>query len=261
VATPTPITVSTPFVPTSLKFPDAQYSLAREMIIGPYAIRMWANTGADPSGFDSTVTIVAAGQPPVLIEQASGLDDLTGTDITGEGHPDVIVYTSTGEARCCSTVLMYDLGPTMVKVLETSTSECDGRFEDLNADGVYEFLTCTSLSVYPACCSAEAPKVKVILQYQSGRGYVPASPRFAQFYADDIARDTQVAEQKTPNPSCESDGANKCTVLPLVLDYLYAGLPEPAWAELYRLYTPPDVETFRAEIQSAVEQSPLYAPH
>ena len=48
-------------------------------------------------------------------------------------------------------------------------------------------------------------------------------------------------------------------MLPLVLDYLYTGRPEKAWSELDRLYTGPDVEAFRAEIEQAVTQSPLFA--
>lgn len=43
----------------------------------------------------------------------------------------------------------------------------------------------------------------------------------------------------------------KCSVIPLVLDYLYTGQPDQAWAELYRLYPYPDVETLRAEIEEA----------
>jgi hypothetical protein len=59
---------------------------------------------------------------------------------------------------------------------------------------------------------------------------------------------------------CEFDGTTKCAVLAVVLDYLYAGLPQYAWAELYRLYHYPDVDVFRAEIEQAVYGSPLFTP-
>jgi hypothetical protein len=47
-------------------------------------------------------------------------------------------------------------------------------------------------------------------------------------------------------------------VLPLVLDYLYSGQPDQAWAALESYYQFPDAAAFREEIQASVEASPLY---
>jgi len=265
--TPTspPPPTSTP-VPTVLPMsltpepPDPAYVLQEERFIGPYAIRVWRNPASDPFMFDNILTISGAGQPQVRVESFSGLGGETGRDITGDGHPDVVINVFTGGAHCCFSTIVYDLGPTLTKVLETPLSNCDGHFQDLDGDGILEFITCDDLFAYEYCCFAGSPAVKVVLQYEPGRGYVPASPRFPQLYADDIARDLKTAEKATPGGMCEWDNDTKCAVLPLILDYLYSGQTDKAWAALDRFYTYPDATVFRAEIEQAVSNSPLFVP-
>jgi hypothetical protein len=229
-------------------------------VIGPYAIRLWRNTSEDDFGFpfDSIATISALEQPTVQIENSVGLGDLTGTDITGEGNPDVIVERYTGGAHCCFSTIIYDLGPKMTRVMETPESNCGGRLEDLDGDGIYEFVTCDDLFAYVYCCYAGSPVVGVILKYEPGEGYVPASPSFAEAYDEDIARDRELAEGASPGENCEWGNDTKCQVLPLVLDYLYLGQVDEAWSEFDRLYDYPDAALFRSEIEQMVSDSPLF---
>jgi hypothetical protein len=70
--------------------------------------------------------------------------------------------------------------------------------------------------------------------------------------------DLKMAEEAKPGGLAEWDGTAKCSVLPLVLDYLYCGRTEEAWAALYRYYPDADVEAFRAEVESQVAASPLF---
>jgi hypothetical protein len=257
----TPTSIPT-LSPTSLtpEPPDPAYFLQEERFIGPYAIRMWRNPDSDPFMFDSILTISGAGQPQVRVESFSGLGDETGTDITGEGHPDVIVNVFTGGAHCCFSTIVYDLGPTLTKVLETPLSNCGGHFQDLDGDGVLEFITCDDLFAYEYCSFAGSPIVQVVLQHEPGRGYIPASPRFPQLYVEDIARDLRRAEEAVPGAMGEWYNDTKCSVLPLILDYLYSGQADEAWAAFDRLYTYPDAQVFRAEIELAVSNSSLFAP-
>ncbi len=252
--------VPTPVPPTSELFPEGTYVLQEERVIGPYAVRLWRNTSEDDFGFpfDNIATISALEQPTVQIENATGLDDLTGTDITGEGHPDVIVERYTGGAHCCSSTVIYDLGPKMSKVLEAPESNCGGTLQDLDGDGVYEFVTCDDLFAYVYCCYAGSPAARVILQYD-GESYVPASPSFPEAYEEDIARDREMAEGASPGENCEWGNDTKCQMLPLVLDYLYSGEVDKAWSEFDRLYDYPDAALFRSEIEQMVSDSPLFA--
>jgi hypothetical protein len=177
--------------------------------------------------------------------------------VTGDGYPDVLFETDpVGGSRCCPGTIVYNLGPEPVQVLGiiTSPDYYDGRgeFQDLDGDGRYEFITRDALRGIP--CST--PTVKVILQYEPGRGYVGASPRFAAFYADEIARHTQEAEAAIE----QSRTGYKCAVYALVADYLYAGQPDQAWAELNRLYLGPDLEEFRSLLEQAVRAGRFFAP-
>jgi hypothetical protein len=254
--TPSPPPTATPaYAPV----PDT-YIVEEERLIGSYAVRLWRNTAADSWRFDNIATISAGGQTLVQIELASGLGALTGTDITGEGHPDVVIETFTGGAHCCFSTRVYDLGPTLTKVLETPESNCGGQFEDLDGDGVLEFVTCDDLFAYVYCAYAFSPFVQVILQYEPERGYVPVSPRFAHLYAEAMATHTRLAEETSADDTGGWDGTNKCAVLPLVLDYLYTGQADQAWSALTQFYHYPDRLLFWAEVVQAVAESPLYVP-
>lgn len=259
-ATLAPATPQTPAlaVPKSSRFPNAVYALKEERTIGNYAIRLWQNTAKGASRFEDLVTISAPGQRQVQVESVSQINPLTGKDITGEGNPDVVIDSYTGGAHCCFITTVYDLGSTLLKVLETRESNCGGKFEDLDGDRTLEFITCDDSFVYQYCCYAGTPVVKVILKYEAGKGYRPAGPRFAQQYAADIAAHTELAKNAKPEDHCEWDKTNKCAVLPLILDYLYSGAPAKAWEALALYYKYTDAARFRAEIERRVSQSPYY---
>jgi hypothetical protein len=253
-ATPSPPPTVTPVAEPI----PSTYVVEEEQLIGRYTIQLWHNTADDSFMFDNIAAISAEGQTLVQIEWVSGLGDLTGADITGEGHPDVIIETYTGGAHCCFSTIVYDLGPTLAKVLQTPESNCGGRFEDLDGDGVFEFVTCDDLFAYAYCPFVSSPVVQVILQYEPAQGYVPASPRFAHLYAEEIAAHIQMAEGGEPGELGEWDGTTKCAVLPLMLDYVYTGQAGQAWTEFSRLYNYPDAALFWAEVVQAVADSPLY---
>ena len=264
-ATPTrtPTPVPTPVTTPGASLPDPAdegYEVVEERPVGGYVLRLWRNRAEDAIPYDGIATLADAGGLVARIDSVFELGDETGTDLTGEGHPDAVIRVFTGGAHCCFSTIVYDLGPTPVKVLETPLSNCDGRFEDLDGDGVAEFLTCDDLFAYTYCAYAGSPAVQVVLRYEPGTGYVPDSPAFADLYAAAIEQHTGQAESARPGEMGEWDGSTKCGVLPLVLDYLYSGQDGRAWAALERLYDGPDALLFWAEIVQAVHDSPLYAP-
>ena len=59
--------------------------------------------------------------------------------------------------------------------------------------------------------------VLVVMQYDLASGYVPASPRFADLYADAIEHHLAQAKEATPGELGEWDGSTKCGVLPVLL--------------------------------------------
>jgi len=270
---PAPTPTSTPTVPTPQVYPTPMpptppdglstcYILTKEFFIGAYAIREWsdAEIPEHPAMLD-VLTLSAVGQPQIQIDYPDRIDDVTGSDITGEGHPDLAVHTFSGGAHCCFNTIVYDLGPIPIQVMNTPPMDCDGEFQDLDRDGRPEFVTCDNPFAYRYCCGAGSPMVKVILQYRVGHGFVPASPSFQYAYDQDIGDHTRQAEQAQPGGSCELDGTTKCAVLPLVLDYLYSGRPVDARNALWRFYLYADEPRFENEIWATVTQSPLYTPY
>ncbi|MCL4535058.1 MAG: hypothetical protein M1370_07870 [Bacteroidetes bacterium] len=206
---PAPTPTSPALVPpVSATYPDATYGLAEERNIGAYTLRLWQNMSARKYPPSDIVTISAPGQDTIQIDPVLKLDDLTGAD--------VIVHTFSGGAHCCFSTIIYDLGlalpsiaprtgegPALTKVLETRPSNCGGNLQDLDGDGVYEYVTCDDLFAYTYCCYVGSPKVQAILKYEHGEGYVPASPEFADMYAHDIAQNTRTAEGGKPGGQCD----------------------------------------------------------
>ncbi len=256
-ATPFPPTVSAspPAIPpVSEMFPLASYTIVEQREIGHFTLALWDDESANDA-FDSVATIARDGQNLALVEFATGFDPLTGRDITGEGNPDVVVRSFSGGAHCCSATYVYDLGAALTPVLETAPSNCDGVFEDLDGDGTLEFVTCDDVFAYAYCPYAFLPHVRMVLQYQpGGGGYVHASPRFPDLYAEDIAAHQQLAAASVVQGGGQGewDGTNKCGALPLALDYLYTGRYGMAWHALERYYPYDDLDAFWAEVAQRV---------
>jgi hypothetical protein len=254
----TPTSKPAPRPPTSTLYPEVIYSQKEERQIGEYSIRLWANAAADAMDFQDVVTISQPGQSDIQVESVFKLNDLTATDITGAGYPDLVIQTFSGGAHCCFSWTVYELGPALKRVLQSPDSNCEGELKDLDGDGTMEFITCDDLFAYKYCCFANSPLVKVVMKYELERGYVPASPQFPKEYADDIVRDRQMAIGARAKEKCEWDNSTKCSVLPVALDYLYSGQQDKAWIELHRLYRFQDEDTFRQEILDMVSASPLF---
>ncbi|MDD5264374.1 MAG: hypothetical protein PHU43_06010 [Candidatus Bipolaricaulis sp.] len=235
----------------------------RTAAIGPYVLRVWASPIADLPSYTRWVTIDRGGAILVSHEWATGFDEHTGTDINGNGTPDAIVTLYSGGAHCCFDVAAYDLGPPLRRIGFPSPpgGNSGGVFEDLEGDGILEYRTADDSFAYAYCCFAASPTVPVILRFDpQAFAYVPATFAFPAVLDDAIGRDLALAEQGAMGSVLgEWDGTSKCSVLPLVLDYLYAGRIAEAWDALARYYPFPDSPAFRAEIERVVYSSPYFA--
>ncbi len=249
--------------PTSKWFSSAIYELDREMVIGEYAVQYWRNITPESRPYHGIVTITSDGEILVQHEWVVDIGDLSGKDITGEGNPDIIIQTFSGGAHCCFDTFVYDLGSRLVEIPippSPGGNYPPGCFRDLDEDGIYEFVHHDDSFAYRYCGYAGSAKVLVVLKYDPGMGYIPASPEFAYLYKEDIELHTTWAEQAGKEIALEGwDKTSKCSVLPLILDYLYSGSIEMAWEALYRYYAFEDVEEFRADIEEVVYSSPYFA--
>jgi hypothetical protein len=243
-------------VPTSSQYSANVYSVRQQRYLSGYTISLWQSTSQGWS--HHLVTIDAVGQKRIQVEDVESLDALTGSDVTGDGTLDVVIHTFTQGAHCCFKLMIYELGATPFKALESPQSNCPSSLVNLDADRALEVETCDDLFAYLYCSYASSPLVTVYLDYRTGIGYVPASPRFASLYAMDIAADTLEAERTVAQEGCDPAGESRCAVLAVVLDHLYSGQAAKAWSELRRIHRCPDVDSFAAEVKATVEASPLY---
>ena len=243
-------------VPTSSQYPANVYSLKQQRYLSGYTVSLWESTSQGWS--HQIATIDASGQKRIQVEDVDSLDALTGSDVTGDGTLDVVIHTFTQGAHCCFNLVIYELGATPFKALETRQSNCPSSLVNLDADRSLEVETCDDLFAYLYCSYASSPLVRVYLDYRLGVGYVPASPRFASLYALDIVAHTARAERTMARQGCDPAGESRCAVLAVVLDHLYSGAESRAWSELRRIYRCPDTDLFAAEIKATVEASSLY---
>jgi hypothetical protein len=231
--------------------------------LGPYLVRLEPpQVSPLPSGVGylpslaQTVTIWRGNLKVAEEDYVQALGALTGTDITGDGYPDVIVECYSGGAHCCFQTVVYSLGEWVQMFRAGRESNCPGEFQDLDGDGVYEFLTCDDIFAYYYCAFSDSPLVKVILRFEPGVGYIAANQDFPALYAEDITAHTALAEEVLHGDRPVGfDGTPKCGVLPLVLDYLYSGQVDRGWEALYHYYQLPDVEAFRADIEQVIARS------
>jgi hypothetical protein len=240
--------------------PEAGYLLQEERLINSYAIRIWRNP-TDQLGFDSILLIEATDQTPVRVDMVSALHDLTGSDLNADSFPDLVVETYSGGAHCCFGTYVYSLRPAgPILILYKPESNAGGYFENLGADQVSEFITYDDSFAYQYCPYAAGVTVKVIMAYDAGQDhYLPASPRFPEQYAEEIATNEERA-LAAPGELGEWDGTNICAILPLALDYLYMGQPERAQTEFASRYSGLDTDAKWNEILQVIQDSPLYIP-
>jgi len=260
---PTSVPYPTPQVPIPDPYGGGEYTLVRELHIGAYAVREWTNSSGAPCPPFNVVTMSSTGQVQAEIRWVDHLDSLTGRDITGDGHPDVVAHCWTGGNHGYYYAVVYDLGATAAKIAELPWSVCRGSFNDWDGDQTYEYTTCDEVFFYSHCRfnPLGGSRVTVVMDYVPGQGYVPASPHFPSVYDGTIIEHTRRAESELGGwHNCEESGDLMCSVLGLTLDYLYSGRPQQAWSEFYRLYQCPGAESLRTEIELAVYQSPLFVP-
>jgi hypothetical protein len=89
-----------------------------------------------------------------------------GTDVTGRGHPDMIVSLFTGGAHCCTSHMVFELEPEF-KLLATLNDADDdmAHFERIGADRRYYYLTADWTFAYWPKCFVCSPSALVTLRF------------------------------------------------------------------------------------------------
>ncbi len=237
--------------------PSVEYELAETLDYGRFVFEYYTYPDGDLPGGDY-VRIMADGERFEIVDYAIGFGELNGTDLTNDGTPEVIIERFTGGAHCCSGTEVYSVGDRLENVLSRVPAECGGGFNDLNGDGVFEYITCDDVFAYAYCPYVGSPFPQVVMKYDPDLGYIPASPEFPQVYDESIVRNLESAQLSEAGAYGEFDGSNKCSVLPVVLDYLYSGQDDQAWQTFNELYKGDDIASFPGDILRTVSNSRMY---
>ena len=263
---------ATPPVPEATQL-DYAYYLVGQALIGRYAIRQWQ----DPR-LGSGIFTISVGEEVLARAECHRLEVRhAGQDITGEGHPDVVVdLRYGGESYISTSTQVYDLGPVLTKVLDSPIVATDptyevpcppaGVFSDLDGDGSAEFVTCDDAPRWGYYGAANINPyaehrrlvVMAILQYQPGHGYGPAGPRFSWAYGPNIASYTAKAEEQAAQDPAGGSGYSPVALVALAFNDLYSGQPGKAWTDLDRLHDGPDTVLVWSEILRQASDRPFY---
>lgn len=232
-------------------------SLAAGLKIGPYEVE-WGEVERD--GLQLQYVAVGRGGEELLrFEDAwVRIDPLSGRDITGEGNPDLVVFSYWGGAHCCIQARVVDLGPVPRVIPAGAPSNCGGDFQDLDGDGVFEYFTCDDTFVYLFCPYATSPVSPAILRYEPGEGYVPAGYLFPGYFEQAIAQGREIAREHGPGEMAEWDGTEKCSALLAILPLLHAGRITEACQALREYYSGADREAFWGEILDDLAGDPYF---
>jgi hypothetical protein len=144
-------------------------------------------------------------------------------------------------------------------ILAVSTGRCESAFEDLDADGRLEFVTCDDRWANQYCSVDDSPFPRVVLFYDtSARTYRPATPQYASHYRDQMAAALDEAQAWLLENGGADAGLDKCRLLGPVLGLMYAGRFSDGLLLLRSLYDNPDAPAFERETVTRVRESPLW---
>jgi hypothetical protein len=231
----------------------SQDTITQEFSIISYAIRLWHPA----QGLHDFATISQLGQPDIRIDDVETIVGLPlrvpPLEVTGDHDPDLIfLIHPNGSAHCCYGTVVYNLGTLPTQVLNILSPAYQtpatgrGDFQDIDGDGRDEFITSDPLTGIP--CTQ--PSVYTILQYDPIQGkYVGATPRFATYRADMIARYLSLPTTSDP-----------CTIYPMVTTLSYLGKTDDAKAAYDRLYRGADAGAYWETLQTAVQHGRFYVP-
>lgn len=176
-----------------------------------------------------------------------------GTDITGRGHPDMIVAAFSGGAHCCLSHYVFELEPQFKLLAHLDAEDTwPAYFDDLDHDGHYYYIAEDWTFAYWLGSFAGSPNHQVILRWQD-------SDNGGAFH---LAMDKMRRPPPTKQEWEDALGQVRGLLDPLtygfdvplwneVMDLIYTGHPDLAWKfldELPRIATHrpagPDLEEF-----------------
>jgi hypothetical protein len=155
-----------------------------------------------------------------------------GADVTGRGHPDMIVSAYSGGAHCCTTHYVFELEPTF-KLLATLNDADDdfAHFARDPKDRRYDYYTADWTFAYWPTCFACSPSELVILRWADdakGGGFHLAFGKMQKPAPTTAAWNKQLSAIRGVVNHGNADSIGQ-TLWQNVLDLIYSGHSDFAW--------------------------------
>jgi len=183
-----------------------------------------------------------------------------GTDITGDGQPNLVVSEWTGGAHCCCQFYVFEIGEAFRFLGVIDAGHGDGSdFADLDGDANLEFVGCDWTFAYWYTSFADSPAPTIILRYSDGRY------RFAMDLMRKPAPSAEALERgaaviRRDKKEWERFDRPPSYLWGTILDLIYEGNENSAW-QFFDLAWPKDVggkKKFAREFRAQLKRSPYW---
>jgi hypothetical protein len=171
-----------------------------------------------------------------------------GNDVTGNGHPDLIVCSWTRGAHCCFDYTVLSLGKSFAKLPTIKGQDHQFVFKDLDSDGISEAIGYDSNFDYWNVSYADSPAPLVILTFRRGKPVLdvalmktpPLTDAQLRTMADKLTKEIH-KDQSQREANGASTASNGAILAPEIwrdmLNLIYTGNGKQAW-ELFDLVWP-----------------------
>jgi hypothetical protein len=196
---------------------------------------------------------------------------ISGSDVNGDGKPDVVIETHRTAGQCCYTysILTPGTNPPLVRQITTTPPLV---FEDRDNDGKVEIATHDFAFVgMEGLSESDSPRPLVVFRlrgstlYNVSPAYWPEYQREVEAAKSSLSRSAQELLLGRNTSSAGVGGASgkakelssteekqlldaKGAVLTMALNYLYGGKGEDAWKTIREMWTDRDKERIRQAI-------------
>jgi len=180
-----------------------------------------------------------------------------GRDITGLGKPNLIFSVWSGGAHCCYTFHILELGDRVREIAKVDAADSDyAHFEDVNKDGIYEFVGWDFTFAYWHAGFNGSPAPVIVLRF-NGAGYelAPDLMRKPAPSAEELGK-----KREKVRHADWTDGYPPPLLWGTMLNLIYTGHSELAWRFVSDAWMPVRTpkKTFLRDFCGQLARSPYF---
>lgn len=241
--------------PPGMKY-DCPYQkgFERPQKIGSYTLRLLPGNNKANDRCQATLVSGSGQAITVASDWALTVDKISGTDINGDGKPELVLDGHSGGANCCYTYTIVSLGATP-QVLRNFSNQLPVVFEK-QADGTTLIRTGDSVFDFFMVPHFESVIPQLVLKMEDNK-FVDVSEQFSREYDKRIEQARNQLKPADLDKFRQSRFGDKLFtdqlptlrgVLVIVLNYLYSGRPDKAWQAVGELWPLSDQELIKSLI-------------